>query len=152
MAKGHDARSIANSLIALGVSNSAPRDPLQIIKLTYLCHGWMLGLYQEPLSEQLVEAWQYGPVIPSVYHAIKRYGKEPVYTPLTPKSETFDYREIDLIHQVYEGYKDFSGVELSRLTHANGTPWHKVWHEQGKNSVIPNKLIQEHFSELADDG
>ena len=152
MAKGHDARSIANTLIALGVSNSAPRDPLQVIKLTYLCHGWMLGLYQEPLSEQLVEAWQYGPVIPSVYHAIKRYGKEPVYAPLTPQSETFDYREIDLIHQVYEGYENFSGVALSRLTHANGTPWHKVRHERGKNSVIPNKLIQERFSELADNG
>lgn len=152
MAKGHDARSIANTLIALGVANSAPRDPLQVIKLTYLCHGWMLGLYHEPLSEQLVEARQYGPVIPAVYHAIKRYGKEPVFVPLTPQSEIFDNRETDLIHQVYEGYKNFSGVALSRLTHAIGTPWHKVWHEHGQNSVIPNKLIQEHFSELANDG
>ena len=148
--RAHDARVIANALIRRGVKGSQARDPLQIVKLTYLCHGWMLGLYHRPMSVHHVLAWQYGPVIPEVYHGVKRYGRKPVLTPIQCPHESFDELENDLINQVFDVYSGFSGIDLSMMTHAQGTPWHQIWHQKGKNAIIPDPLIEEHFSEMAD--
>ena len=146
---GHNALYIAARLIRMGVEQDVPRNPLQIIKLTYLCHGWMLGLYERPLSGQHVEAWRYGPVIPDVYHAIKRYGSQPITGSPLPDRGRFDGVEADLIQQVFSAYGEFTGIELSQMTHAEGTPWHQTW-DGRRNAVIPNDLIQRHFAELAD--
>ena len=147
----HDARSIAKLLVKLGIENSTPRSPLQIIKLTYLCHGWMLGLYGRALSAQPVEAWQYGPVIPDVYHGLKHFGGRTISSSLKSFQEgNFDEIEDDLITQVSDAYGEFTGIQLSQLTHAIGTPWHTVWNKYGRNTIIPNPLIQEHFSQLAE--
>ena len=115
---GHDARSIANALISRGIEAAEPRDPLQVIKLTYLCHGWMLGLHHRPMSRQAVQAWQYGPVIPVVYHSVKRHGRNPVMSQIRSSFgrfpiDEFDPLEEDLIDQVVEVYGPFSGIDLS---------------------------------------
>lgn len=149
MTRTHDARAVANFLIRSGIDGAKPRDPLQLIKLTYLCHGWMLGLYHRPLSAQPVEAWRYGPVIPDVYHGLKRYGNKPVSIVQDFPSSDFEELEADLIQQVFDAYLDFTGIQLSQLTHARGTPWHQIWHRTGRNSIIPNELIERHFVELA---
>ena len=152
--QGHDARSIANALISRGIDAAKPRDPLQVIKLTYLCHGWMLGLYHRPMSKQAVEAWQYGPVIPVVYHGVKRFGRNPVTSPIArpfgpPLTADFDEFEEDLIEQVFSGYIEFSGIDLSMMTHAKGTPWDIIWHREGRSAEIPDPLIEEHFAAAA---
>lgn len=147
----HDARAIANALIRRGIKRKQPRDPLQVIKLTYLCHGWMLGLYHRPMSTQPVLAWRYGPVIPVVYHEVKRYGRKPVRSLIRWQDEGFDGLEDDLIEQVFDAYGQFSGIDLSMMTHAEGTPWHQIWHREGKNAEIPNPLIEEHFVALLDE-
>ena len=150
MTRTHDARAVANVLIGLGIERTKPRDPLQLIKLTYLCHGWMLGLYRSPLSAQPVEAWRYGPVIPDVYHGLKRYGNEPVNVLQDFPGSNFDELEDDLIEQVFDVYLDFTGIQLSQITHARGTPWHQTWHRTGRNSIIPDPLIEKHFAGIAD--
>ena len=48
--------------------------PLQVIKLTYIAHGYSLAINGEPLVDEAVEAWRYGPVVPSVYYGAKKYG------------------------------------------------------------------------------
>ena len=98
-----------------------------------------------------MEAWRYGPVIPVVYHGVKRYGRAPVRSlirgPLFPRAAVdFTPREDDLVDQVFDVYGGFSGIELSMMTHARDTPWHQVWYREGRNAVIPDSLIQEHFT------
>ena len=72
----HDARSVANELIRR--AHDAGRDitPMQVVKLAYYCHAWMLGLYHRPLLEQPIEAWRYGLVVPEIYRSLRRYGGE----------------------------------------------------------------------------
>lgn len=148
----HDARAVANSLIEKGRDAGRPLTPLQIIKLVYFCHGWMLGLYHKPLIEQDVEAWLYGPVVAQVYRGLKKYGGHPVTitldVPNVPKEE-FDETEADLIEQVHGKYGHLPGMVLSQLTHAPGTPWYLVWHGKERNLVIPNDLIEAHYAEKA---
>ena len=143
----HDAMALANRLID---QSEHPLTPMQIIKLVYICHGWMLGLYKRPLIRQPVEAWRYGPVVSDVYQGFKRYGGEHIREPTGFNAEEeFDEYEEDLYRQVVEKYGDLSGIALSSITHATGTPWHIVWHRNGQNAVIPNDLIQEYYTQKA---
>ena len=149
MPDAHDARGIANILIQMGIQDGRPLTPLQVVKLTYLCHGWMLGLYHKPLSAQPAEAWKYGPVIPDVYHEVKVHGRKPITAPIDFPQAELDSTESDLVQQVHKAYEDFSGIQLSQITHEPGTPWHKIWNEHGRNTIIPNSLIEEHYAGLA---
>ena len=151
----HDSRFVANDIIMKGVAGGNPLMPLQVVKLVYLCQGWMLGLYRKSLIRHDVLAWRYGPVVAEVYREVREYRREPitekVYVPEREdcKQDVFDDIESDLLQQVYQKYGHLTGVELSRLTHARHTPWHTVWSLRGRNSVIPNNLIMEHYAAKA---
>ena len=147
----HDARGIANILITMGIEDLRPITPLQAVKLTYLCHGWMLGLYHRQLSAQPAEAWKYGPVIPDVYHEVKVHGRKPIMDSIDFPCADLDKIESDLVVQVHRAYQDFSGIQLSQITHEPGTPWHVIWHEYGRNTIIPNTLIEQHYASIVDE-
>lgn len=143
----HDAREIANWFIIHGLF----LNPMQIIKLVYMSHGWMLGLHDRPLFRQRVEAWRYGPVIPDVYHELKIYGNSPVENLITGVVEVnLDDVELDLVQQVNELYGGYSGILLSQITHADGSPWHKIWTMHGKQAIISNELIKDYYKNLAE--
>ncbi len=147
----HDARCVSNFLIRLGMKASKPADPLKIIKMTYLSHGWMLGLYNQALSAQPVEAWRYGPVIPDTYHGLKKHGNNPINETIDVPDEEFDKLEADIIEQVWDIYDRYTGIELSQITHADQSPWHITWSQYGKNAIIPNPLIRDHYARLFDE-
>ncbi|NYZ24121.1 SocA family protein [Azospirillum sp. ROY-1-1-2] len=145
----HDARDVANQIIRRAAMHRRTLTPMQVLKLVYMSQGWMLGLYGRPLFSQSVEAWQYGPVIPDVYHALKGYGSSPVLATINCPQEHYDPQEIDIINQVVDIYKDWNGIELSNWTHQPGSPWHTTWHINGRNSTIPIDTIQAYFNRLA---
>ena len=129
--------------------------PIQLIKLTYLAHGWAF-VYLNPngLVGEKVEAWKYGPVFSTLYHALKEYGSSPVAeVPLTYREQV--HKEVDLkedekdlIKAVYETYKELDGPQMITLTHQEGTPWKKTWKWWALNLEIKPKLIREYYHEL----
>lgn len=143
----HDARAVAKTLIERAQKRGRPLTPMQVIKLVYICHGWMLGLYHRPLITQPVEAWQYGPVIDDVYQQLKKFGGGHVTEVMENFAEEFDPLENNLIDQVIDKYSHLSGIALSQMTHASGTPWAITWENRGRNSVISSDLIEEHYSQ-----
>lgn len=150
----HPSRQAADLILDKAEERGRTFTPMQILKLVYLCHGWMLGLHGRPLISEPVEAWRYGPVIRDLYHGVKKFRSNPVEKPLfvSGSAHDFDEAEKDIVGQVADVYGDMSGIRLSRLTHARGTPWHITWHSGGRNSVISNDLIEHHFCELGKDG
>ena len=148
----HDGRAVANALITKGVEAGSPLTPLQIGKLSYIAHGWMLGLYGRRLFRQAVLAWLYGPVVRDIYFGLKNHRASGVTETMAVADKEFDIYEKTLIQQVFEEYGRLSGITLSHLTHAPGTAWHHVWHNDGRNSEIPNDLIREHYAEKAQGG
>ena len=127
--------------------------PMQLIKLVYLCHGWMLGLHGRRLINEDVEAWRYGPVIRALYDEVKNFRSNPVERPLADSRavDKIEDDEKNIIDQVFDIYGKYTGIELSKLTHAPGTPWSEI-RRAGRSGweVIPNNLIAEHFRELAE--
>ena len=146
----HDARVVANELIRLSVATGRPLTPMQIIKLVYLCHGWMLGLYGRPLVRQDAQAWRYGPVFNDLYQALKHYGSRPATELIGGVAEgMFDELERDLIRQVFDKYGQLTGIALSNMTHTDGSPWHVASARGSQNAPISNDVIADYFQRLA---
>jgi uncharacterized phage-associated protein len=118
--------------------------PMQLTKLAYLAHGWMLGIHGRPLLDEEVGAWQYGPVVPSIYHAVKQYRSLPVQD-LNAPSVTFDAAERSIMDQVVDLYGKYSGIALSSMTHQVGTPWDVTCRQQGQRAAISNDLIENFY-------
>lgn len=128
--------------------------PMQVQKLVYLAHGWHLAITGEPLINEQVEAWQYGPVIPSLYHEYKKFGAQPITV-----ASVHDFHPPDdlrpILEKVWEVYKDFTGSQLSAMTHKRGTPWRQVIAKYSGRSIpmgtdIPREDIEAHFRELTE--
>ena len=134
----------------LFLRNDTPTTPMHVIKLVYLCHGWMLGLHKQPLISEPAEAWQYGPVVPSVYHRYKSFRGNRITAALIDHSDDLTEEQKDLIAGVIVAYKDYDAFMLSSITHQPNTPWAKVYDNgNGLGAIIPNELIQEHYEQRA---
>ena len=128
---------------------------MQVMKLSYIAHGLKLGLGMGPMSEELAEAWKYGPVFPSVYHEFK-YEPPGKITALgtdidemTPITSNFIDRENNILNLVHDAYGGIEGWKLSALTHKKNTPWYNAYHNGGgkdlRGVTIPNNEIENHF-------
>lgn len=152
-------KSIANYFLDLARKNGETLSPMKLQKLVYYAHGWYAGYTGQPLINEEIEAWQYGPVIPSLYYAFKPYGagaiKEKasdwegnrfleVSVPDDPNIRSF-------LDNVWDSYGKYTGIALSEMTHAGGSPWHKTWEicKGVKNTDIPFDIIRDHFAEAA---
>ena len=145
---------VANRFLELAKADNNPLTPMQLLKLVYMAHGWMLGVHSRPLISDRVEAWQYGPVIPALYREIRKYKSNPVAdrirTIFDRGDAQLDDDEDDIIGQVYDVYGRMSGPRLSRITHAPGTPWHQTYEPGSFGDVISNDLIEDHYEKLAE--
>lgn len=126
---------------------------MKLIKLVYIAHAWSLAFFKKQLIEESVQAWKYGPVIQSLYHAFKHYGNAsiPIKEADSLPSAEFDAQTRSLLEKVWEKYGDLSALHLSALSHQRGTPWDTSWNKEGGKDVrykpIPNELIQTFYLE-----
>ncbi len=65
--------TVANYFLSKGWEEHVAITPMKLLKLVYVAHGWYLGGTGEPLIHDPIMAWRYGPVIPSLYHEVKKY-------------------------------------------------------------------------------
>lgn len=121
---------------------------LQLQKLTYVCHGWSLAIYKRPLIIEDVYAWQYGPVVPSVYFQFKRFGSKVIDD---QKQVQLDAESEQIIQDIVSVLGDFSGPQLVELTHRQGSPWTQVW-DGTSNTMIPDSIIENHYSQIKSSG
>lgn len=146
----HPARTIADHILYLRSRHNLATTPLEINKLVYISHGWMLGIHRRSLSEEPAEAWTYGPVIPEVYHTYKSFGRSSIDTNPKDMAHRFDQNQIMLMEEVVVKYKKYKGLQLSSITHMKGTPWYQVYRGgKGLGSIIPNKIIEQYYYNLS---
>jgi uncharacterized phage-associated protein len=133
-------------------------DPLKIQKLVYCLHGWYLATRDAPAVGERFQAWPYGPVLASLYHEFKANGSNLIqgyareidpatgqYRSLMVSPDDKSFQQV--FEAVWNRYKGMSGLQLSALTHAHGTPWQKA-RELG-NAYLSDDEIKVHFKNLA---
>lgn len=142
-------QSVAREFLKLAHRAGRAFTLMQVLKLVYIAHGWMLALYRRPLIKDEVQAWQYGPTIPELYDKIRHYGGGPVEEVEGAEGEELDRYEADVVRQVYDLYGHMSGLALSSLTHGKNTPWHLTYDRKTFGLPIPNDLIEDYYLRLA---
>ena len=142
----YDARQIGNYFIRQAHSRRQQVSIMHVLKLVYMAHGWTLALLDRPLINDQVEAWEYGPVIPSLYWAHRPDGIYNVQ-PLEIYEEPLESEVEAILYRVDEMYEGLSAAQLSRLTHIPGGPWAKIYRPGAKFRVIPDSLIAEHYKD-----
>lgn len=149
----HTALQVASKMIELGSKKSPPQQytPMQLLKLVYISHGWMLALFNRPLVMEKVEAWKYGPVIPELYESVKHYKASPVKELIVHTNDDFDPQELGVLQYVINAYGHIDGITLSQITHAPNTPWSMTYDHVDWGNEISDNLISNHYKLLLDD-
>lgn len=143
----HDPKTAANELISRGINEGRLLTHIEVQKLLYFWHGWMLGIHGRPLHHGVWEAWRYGPVLPEVYFNLNHRRGKPIGSLIPAYTEQFPSEEMSILDVVY-GYRSLGIYQLVGVAHSQGGPWDRVWHNKGDSGIIDNSMIQTYFAEL----
>lgn len=113
---------------------------LKLQKLVYYAQGLHLALYNKPLFNENIEAWQYGPVVPELYFHYKDFGSGAIPIPTSVDFDKYDSETKEFLNEVYAVYGQFSAFKLSRMTHEE-----PPWKETPLNQVISHESMKIFF-------
>ena len=136
----YDVKEISKKIIAkTDTEHGDTISNLKLQKMLYYMQGFHLAFFGTPLFEEEIKAWQYGPVVPSVYEEYKRYESKAIDLPEGPVIELTEEEEA-VFDNVYDEYNQFSAVALMKMTHEE-SPWRSTEISQ----VIDKEKIKQFF-------
>jgi uncharacterized phage-associated protein len=154
MESPYKAKSIANAFLSLANSHGADVTPMQLQKLIYFANGYFMAEHDgRPLVNEFFEAWDYGPVVPTVYYEFREYVDRPIrrlaYTfdrvkkrrIVAPQPVGDDEAE-DTVKWVWDAYGGMDGPQLSRLSHKVDGPWDRA-RKRSSNSFMRNERLEQ---------
>lgn len=144
----YKALDIANFYIQLVNSISDNYiDNLKINKLLYFVQGFSMAKLGRPMFSDVIQAWEYGPVIPNVYYTFKCCGKSPIEEPADNFDESvLSVDELELLIDIYSTYGKYTGWALKDITHKKGSPW-SLAYVPNQNNEIALKSLSDYFSD-----
>ena len=154
----YSAASVANAFLSKAFKEKKRISPMKMQKLAYIAHGYSLVESNDPLLDEAFQAWKFGPVLNSLYHVCKYFGKDGINRYLsdsdwgvreeTPAPIPEDSQALDIIDYVWKTYSNESAFSLSCWTHEKGGPWDEATNG-GQNVLryqsISNDSIKEYF-------
>lgn len=155
----YNAVDIAVALLKIAADKGKTLTQMQLQKLVYVAHGMSLAARNLPMIKQQVNAWQYGPVIPDIYHRFKAYGSLAIPVADLPENQQslkLDQESVEILTEVVDSLADYSGGQLSELSHRAGSPWHKVWFDakgrEVRGAIIADEVIKQHYRQSLQSG
>jgi uncharacterized phage-associated protein len=143
--------AVANAFIQRALDDKLPNlSPMKLQKLLFFVQSWHLKWYKEPLIDDVFFRWQYGPVIPSLYHEFKHYGSKAIdrfgtfvsprgaIEAIVPKE---DQRTWQVIDEVIRAYGALTGSQLSSITHYEGSAWQVTGGADG-GPILNDELVK----------
>jgi len=151
----YSAKAFANTLLNWADDLGVPVTPLKLQKLLFFIHADYLCRFGDPLISEEFEAWNYGPVVPSVYAQFKEFSRQPItkravtFSPITRLSAVLvahlDGPVSDRVRPLFNLYIHVDAGLLSALSHSAGGPWERAFQQfedhRNINRVISNELI-----------
>ena len=101
---------------------------LRLQKLLYLAQGYSLAIYDKPLFPEAIEAWKYGPVVPTVYSRYNKFNRGVIHDD-PPDQGALTDEDAELVLDVLSAFGKYSTGYLVDLSHKPDAPWAQVYNE-----------------------
>ena len=118
---------------------------LKLQKMLYFVQAEFLVVKKKPCFSGRIEAWDFGPVVPEVYHRYKVYGNASIPYTITTTLSGITERDCVLLDGIIEECSKYSAAKLVEITHKQA-PWIEAYHSKSSN-IITNQSILRYFSE-----
>lgn len=112
---------------------------LKLNKLVYYSQVESLRKYNRPLFDDIVEAWQCGPVEPAVYHAFSSYGRNRINK--STGLAILDAISKKLIDSVMDKLGMLTAFDLVTLSHKPDGAWASVYSPDRDNPITPEAIL-----------
>ncbi|MGL5717092.1 MAG: Panacea domain-containing protein [Paraclostridium sp.] len=120
-----------------------PISNLRLQKVLYYIQGVYLSNNHEPLFDNEIQAWDYGPVIPDVYYTYNGFIGNSITGVIPQQVDLLQDDEIQIIQQVVNEKINGSVWDLVRQTHEE-SPWLNNF-RRGYNNEIPIADMEDWF-------
>lgn len=118
-------------------------DNLKLQKLLFYSQAVSLVINNKPLFREAIEAWDYGPVVRTIYNKYKTYEEQ---IPRKNKLVNINPEDIKMVDIALEYYGSMTGSQLITLTHSE-KPWQDAY-SKGRNTEITKESIKEFYSTI----
>lgn len=120
---------------------------LKLQKLLYFAQMISLGEHNTELFHEDFHAWNYGPVNPELYHAIKIYGTAPIGRIPNGSDILPSGIKRSILDKTYRVFGPMTPSQLIQFTHWPHGAWAKNYTPTDRKSIIPKRDIKEEYHE-----
>lgn len=135
--------SIANAFLERGRRDAVLLSSMQMHRLLYLAEAHSHALRNRRLIEEEPEAWDFGPVYPTVFREFARFGARTIEglaapiddpavyfrnkgVPIIPVPSPSDEDVNSFLDAVWSMYKEKTAGQLAAMSHISQGPWAKT--------------------------
>ena len=137
---GYEVKDIANKILFKATDEEAGDMicNMKLQKMLYYMQGFYLAYFDRPFFDEDIEAWTYGPVVPSVYRKYKSYKNRGI--PYAGDVISLGDEENGVFDEVYRVYSQYSAIGLMNLTHQE-----EPWTSSYPDGIIKKDVLKDFF-------
>lgn len=139
----YNALDISKYIISYCKKNNYALSNLKLQKVLYFVQAQFLVSKNYPCFSETIEAWDFGPVVPVVYHEYKIYGSSSITALFSDNCTTkIQVNDITIINGIVDQCSKISASRLVEITH-DQDPWRNSYKKY--NNEITTESIKNYF-------
>jgi uncharacterized phage-associated protein len=100
---------------------------LKLQKILYLAQAYYLAKFKIPLFKEEMEAWKYGPVIPSIYKKYRKKGREAIISEEANDDKIkISKKDKEILRKFWEMFGGYTASRLVDIIHSH-QPWKEAY-------------------------
>lgn len=136
----YKAEEIAKYIVTSCYEEGHQINNMQLQAILYCLQREYLTTRKKPLFDDNIEAWNFGAVVPNVYHRVCVFGAMPIW--ITYDADIAD-EEKEIINRIATQKRTLPVWDLYGEVTAEGKAWHTIYAGGiGNHRVIPKEFIK----------
>lgn len=119
---------------------------LQLQKILYIAHMIHMGRTGQPLiDDEYFEAWDYGPVLPSVYRHVSGFGSHPIGNIFAAVADAGQADEVASIESAVAKLANIEPFRLVKVLHDDKSAWKEYYDQYNRGHIIPDEAVVQEY-------
>lgn len=145
-------QKLAHWFILKSKEDAKPLTPAKLMKLAvFACYEYVWK-FKEPLLNESVEAWENGPVIPSLHHEYKeQQAHSPIENPSRRQSPLEADAELEaFLQSIWKDYGKYTTRQLDRISQQTYSPWSMTLGRSRRENhpAITESILLEYYDSI----